>query len=189
VAAQVLHSFGDGFVVCGSDGGAVVLLGRGLVRGVLCSRNVQIRRYASRHVAGQQCGSPLGYQALRQVLLSRISILCAFISCFSTIKPTDNMFVSYVTHGEGWHNYHHTFPWDYKAAELDSYNGNSNTAFIDLMAKIGLAYDLKTASAELVKKRVQKTKSESAFVEEKKFDKGDLVFVPSSIAASEVRFR
>ncbi|CAH1380373.1 unnamed protein product [Tenebrio molitor] len=107
----------------------------------------------------------------------------------STIKPTDNMFVSYVTHGEGWHNYHHTFPWDYKAAELDSYNGNSNTAFIDLMAKIGLAYDLKTASAELVKKRVQKTKSESAFVEEKKFDKGDLVFVPSSIAASEVRFR
>jgi len=39
--------------------------------------------------------------------------------------------------GEGWHNYHHVFPWDYKAAELGNYSVNLTTGFIDLFAKIG----------------------------------------------------
>lgn len=59
--------------------------------------------------------------------------------------------------GEGWHNYHHTFPWDYKAAELGTYSKNFTTAFIDLMAKLGLAYDLKSVSEEMVRKRVERT--------------------------------
>lgn len=54
--------------------------------------------------------------------------------------------------GEGWHNYHHVFPWDYKAAELCSYfMYNPTTKFIDLFAMIGWAYDLKQPSEELVK--------------------------------------
>lgn len=59
--------------------------------------------------------------------------------------------------GEGWHNYHHVFPWDYKAAELGNYRLNWSTSFIDLMSKIGWAYDLKTASLEIIQKRIKRT--------------------------------
>lgn len=59
--------------------------------------------------------------------------------------------------GEGWHNYHHSFPSDYKTAELGHYSLNVTKLFIDVMAKIGWAYDLKTVSAETVQKRMQKT--------------------------------
>jgi stearoyl-CoA desaturase (delta-9 desaturase) len=50
--------------------------------------------------------------------------------------------------GEGWHNYHHVFPFDYKAAELP-YVFNLTTMFIDAFALIGWAYDRKTASHEV----------------------------------------
>ena len=39
--------------------------------------------------------------------------------------------------GEGWHNYHHSFPWDYRTAELGGGARNLTTAFIDLMARYG----------------------------------------------------
>jgi stearoyl-CoA desaturase (delta-9 desaturase) len=64
--------------------------------------------------------------------------------------------VSALALGEGWHNYHHTFPWDYKAAELGDYGLNLTTAFIDFFALIGWAYDLKQPSAKLVQKVVLK---------------------------------
>lgn len=67
------------------------------------------------------------------------------------------MIVALLALGEGWHNYHHTFPWDYKAAELGIFWCNFTTTFINFFAKIGWAYDLKTASDDLIKKRVQRT--------------------------------
>ncbi|EFA05209.1 acyl-CoA Delta(11) desaturase-like [Tribolium castaneum] len=73
------------------------------------------------------------------------------------ILPTQNLLVSYITNGEGFHNYHHAFPWDYKAAELGSYYGNWSTAFIDFMARIGWAYDLKSVPLAMVEKRVKRT--------------------------------
>ncbi|XP_054002310.1 acyl-CoA Delta-9 desaturase-like isoform X2 [Hylaeus anthracinus] len=66
------------------------------------------------------------------------------------LRPTENAIVSFFALGEGWHNYHHAFPWDYKAAELGAYGLNTTTGFIDLMARLGLAYDLKTPEKELV---------------------------------------
>lgn len=54
------------------------------------------------------------------------------------IRPVQNKFVSIVAYGEGWHNYHHVFPWDYKTAELGDYSLNWSTAFINLFAKIGM---------------------------------------------------
>lgn len=57
--------------------------------------------------------------------------------------------------GEGWHNYHHVFPWDYKAAELAHYF-NITTFWIQLFARIGWAYDLKQPSDELVRKTIKK---------------------------------
>ncbi|XP_075154655.1 acyl-CoA Delta-9 desaturase [Haematobia irritans] len=72
------------------------------------------------------------------------------------ISSVNNKVVSTITFGEGWHNYHHVFPWDYKAAELGNYY-NWTTAFLNLMAKIGQAYDLKTVSDEMLIKRIQRT--------------------------------
>lgn len=73
------------------------------------------------------------------------------------INPSQNKTVAILALGEGWHNYHHTFPWDYKTAELGNYRANLTTMFIDFMAKIGLAYDLKTVSADTIQKRVERT--------------------------------
>ncbi|XP_039305445.1 acyl-CoA Delta(11) desaturase isoform X2 [Solenopsis invicta] len=73
------------------------------------------------------------------------------------INPAENKGVAMLTLGEGWHNYHHVFPWDYKAAELGNYRLNFTTAFIDFCAKIGWAYDLKTVSEETIRKRVERT--------------------------------
>ncbi|XP_014252741.1 acyl-CoA Delta(11) desaturase-like [Cimex lectularius] len=75
----------------------------------------------------------------------------------ATINPAENLGVALGAAGEGWHNYHHVFPWDYKAAELGNYRANTTTAFIDLMAKIGWAYDLKTVPHEIINKRCQRT--------------------------------
>lgn len=73
------------------------------------------------------------------------------------INPAENTSVAAFAFGEGWHNYHHVFPWDYKTAELGNYRLNLTTAFIDFFAKIGWAYDLKSVSADIIEKRVKRT--------------------------------
>ncbi|XP_033310014.1 acyl-CoA Delta-9 desaturase isoform X1 [Bombus vancouverensis nearcticus] len=73
------------------------------------------------------------------------------------IGPTENKSVAIVAFGEGWHNYHHVFPWDYKAAELGDYKVNITTAFIDFCARLGLAYDMKTVPVEAIKRRAIRT--------------------------------
>lgn len=73
------------------------------------------------------------------------------------INPSENPSVAILAFGEGWHNYHHVFPWDYKTAEFGKYSMNMTTAFIDFFAKIGWAYDLKSVSADIIKKRVKRT--------------------------------
>lgn len=56
--------------------------------------------------------------------------------------------------GEGYHNYHHTFPWDYRAAELGS-RVNVTTFWLNFFQKIGWAYDMKTPSREILQKIVE----------------------------------
>lgn len=73
------------------------------------------------------------------------------------IDPAENNTVSWITFGEGFHNFHHTFPWDYKTAELGGYSLNLTKLFIDIMATIGWAYDLKFVSNDVVYKRIQRT--------------------------------
>lgn len=74
-----------------------------------------------------------------------------------TINPAENPSVAALAFGEGFHNYHHVFPWDYKTAELGKYHINFTTAFIDFFAKIGWAYDLKTVSENTIEQRVKRT--------------------------------
>lgn len=66
------------------------------------------------------------------------------------------MFVALMAVGEGWHNYHHAFPWDYRASELGS-PLNMTGFIIDMMAKIGQVYDRKEASRTVVKGRALRT--------------------------------
>ncbi|KAJ8966900.1 hypothetical protein NQ317_010171 [Molorchus minor] len=51
------------------------------------------------------------------------------------ISPVENLAVSLAALGEGWHNYHHVFPWDYKT---------------------GWAYDLKSVSKGMIARRAKK---------------------------------
>lgn len=69
--------------------------------------------------------------------------------------PKENPYVSFMTYGEGWHNYHHAFPWDYKAAEF-GIRYNFTSTIIEFFERIGWAYDLKKASPSLVEKRILK---------------------------------
>lgn len=71
------------------------------------------------------------------------------------IKPTEDSFLSFVTWGEGWHNYHHVFPWDYRASEFGTLN--ATLLVLNFFAKIGWAYDLKTTPKELIGSRAKRT--------------------------------
>ncbi|XP_063389817.1 acyl-CoA Delta(11) desaturase-like isoform X1 [Cydia fagiglandana] len=73
------------------------------------------------------------------------------------IMPTQNLPVTFITLGEGFHNFHHVFPFDYRAAELGNNCLNLTTRFIDVFAWIGWAYDLKHASPDVIAKRSNRT--------------------------------
>lgn len=78
-------------------------------------------------------------------------------SYFREINPAENRSVAVLSLGEGWHNYHHVFPWDYKAAELGNYTLNATKLAIDIFHKMGLAYDLRTVPDNVVASRVKRT--------------------------------
>ncbi|XP_063978102.1 acyl-CoA Delta-9 desaturase isoform X2 [Diachasmimorpha longicaudata] len=73
------------------------------------------------------------------------------------ISPVENIAVSIAALGEGWHNYHHVFPWDYKTGELGDYSLNITTCFIDAFAHIGWAYDRKYVLPEMVRRRAMRS--------------------------------
>ncbi|XP_034836868.2 acyl-CoA Delta(11) desaturase-like [Maniola hyperantus] len=77
------------------------------------------------------------------------------------IKPVQNYPVSFLTFGEGFHNYHHAFPWDYRAAELGNNWLNFTTKFIDFFAWIGWAYDLKAVPENVIHSRANRTGDDS----------------------------
>jgi len=70
--------------------------------------------------------------------------------------PAENRLVSLLAMGEGFHNYHHTFPYDYSTSEW-GLRLNVTTGFIELMAWLGLAYDLRQPSRQTVIARARRT--------------------------------
>ncbi|EDW59214.2 acyl-CoA desaturase isoform X1 [Drosophila virilis] len=72
------------------------------------------------------------------------------------ITPVEAPIVSFLAMGEGWHNYHHVFPWDYKTGEFGNYTLNVTTAFIDFCARIGIASGRKSVSPDMVIRRAAK---------------------------------
>lgn len=74
-------------------------------------------------------------------------------SCESADSPT---LILFLFAGEGFHNYHHTFPFDYSTSEFGC-RLNLTTAFIDLMCLLGLATDCKRVSKDTIAARRQRT--------------------------------
>jgi len=72
------------------------------------------------------------------------------------ISPAENHLVSFVAGGEGFHNFHHTFPKDYSTSEL-GIGWNLSTNFIDFFCWLGLAYDRRTVSESMIKQRRLRT--------------------------------
>lgn len=100
------------------------------------------RLYASRTVA-------------KQMYITRLCIV-GMRPYDKNINPAENLLVTIGAIGEGFHNYHHTFPQDYATSEFGSLL-NPTTVFINAMAKIGWAYDLKTMSKEAIEARKRRT--------------------------------
>lgn len=73
-----------------------------------------------------------------------------------SINPRENPLVAFSAIGEGFHNYHHTFPFDYATSEF-GIKLNFTTAFIDTMCFLGLAKDPKRVSKEVIMARRQRT--------------------------------
>lgn len=74
----------------------------------------------------------------------------------ASIRPAENLLVSLMTSGEGFHNYHHVFPQDYSTSEW-RYSLNLTTLFIDVMAFVGLVYDRKHMSQKAIAARMERT--------------------------------
>ncbi|KAJ6661697.1 hypothetical protein lerEdw1_013219 [Lerista edwardsae] len=72
------------------------------------------------------------------------------------INPRENHFVVLGALGEGFHNYHHTFPFDYATSEF-GWRLNVTTAFIDAMCYLGLASDRKRVRKEIIMARKIRT--------------------------------
>ena len=84
------------------------------------------------------------------------------------IEPRFSKIGSYLTLGEGYHNFHHTFPYDYLTSECSAFNTyNVLALFIDFFALIGWAFDRKIANNDLVNKRRIRTGDRNVIIKSK----------------------
>ncbi|XP_061181164.1 stearoyl-CoA desaturase-like [Saccostrea echinata] len=77
------------------------------------------------------------------------------------INPAENLGVTLSAVGEGFHNYHHTFPSDYSTSEY-GWHLNITTVFINCMYYLGQAYDMKKTPAKVVQLRKLRTGDRSS---------------------------
>lgn len=81
--------------------------------------------------------------------------------------PAENLFVSIIAVGEGWHNWHHKFPYDYATSEKGCLEQYNPTKFIiDCMYHLGMAHDRKRAKGAW-----NKMKANQEHAAMKEFDK------------------
>jgi len=73
--------------------------------------------------------------------------------------PAENPFVSVVAVGEGWHNWHHKYPFDYAASEFGvDRQFNPTKMFIDFFAALGLVTKRKRATGAWMRLREERIK-------------------------------
>jgi len=120
-------------------------------------------------VLGALWGRPLG--ALFWGVFLRITLVHHFTYFINSLchyvgkKPydhkstsRDSWYISFLTFGEGFHNYHHKFQWDYRNG-IRWFHFDPSKWSIWLLSKIGLAKDLKKAE----KFQIMKTKALDAW--------------------------
>jgi stearoyl-CoA desaturase (delta-9 desaturase) len=77
--------------------------------------------------------------------------------------PAENPLVSFVAIGEGWHNWHHKYPFDYAASEFGvSKQYNPTKLFLDICLYFGFAWDPKRATGAWQKKKESLLEAERA---------------------------
>jgi len=76
-----------------------------------------------------------------------------------SLHAFENKFLGPFALGEGWHNFHHSFPRDYRASELDGWGTNFTTKCIEALSRLGLVYDLVLMDEEHIRRRTQRTGS------------------------------
>jgi len=77
--------------------------------------------------------------------------------------PAENSFVSLCSVGEGWHNWHHKYPYDYAASEFGiSSQFNPSKLFIDICAFFGLVWDRKRATSAWAMGRAKRDRDRAA---------------------------
>jgi len=63
------------------------------------------------------------------------------------ISPRQSTVTSVIAVGEGWHNYHHTYPYDYRASEFNWNNEwNPTTLLLDSLSSVGLIWNKKVGN-------------------------------------------
>ncbi|KAL3119930.1 hypothetical protein niasHT_007058 [Heterodera trifolii] len=72
-----------------------------------------------------------------------------------TVKATESLLTTLTAWGEGGHNYHHTFPQDYRTSEMMGLF-NLSRMFIEFFSKIGWAYDLKTTDDATIQRQMNR---------------------------------
>lgn len=73
------------------------------------------------------------------------------------IGPVENAIMKLCSFGEGFHNYHHSFPWDYKASETGIDGRNMTTYVIDGFAKLGWVTERKTVKESMILKKRERS--------------------------------
>ncbi|KAL3986276.1 Delta(9)-fatty-acid desaturase fat-6 [Acanthocheilonema viteae] len=71
------------------------------------------------------------------------------------ITPVESLWLAVTAMGEGGHNYHHTFPQDYRTSEY-VLHFNVTKLFIDILYFLGLAYDMKVVPQEIIERQKAK---------------------------------
>jgi len=90
-------------------------------------------------------------------------------------SATDNLAMVFLSFGEGYHNYHHVFPYDYRSGEFgDLGHYNLSAVLIDYAAKMGWVYDRKLVSPEMIARRVMKSGDGSHFLSHEEAHKNSI---------------
>lgn len=105
---------------------------------------------------------------------------------YSTEKTAkDSLIVTILTHGEGYHNFHHKFQFDYRNG-IRWYHWDPTKWSIQIAALIGLAKKLKTVQfSEILKARLQ-TETEKFY--QSKFYEEKLNPLHEKVVQSQIRF-
>jgi len=77
----------------------------------------------------------------------------------ASISPVESLWTAIGALGEGGHNYHHTFPQDYRTSEY-SLSANWTKLIIDVFAAMGWVYDRKVVAEEIIARQKAKQENE-----------------------------